>query len=321
MAGTVMSPYKKTGEARTQRVPYPTTWNASIRDSLRGKFKLKRVLALVGFEMAMPEGAGMDTFQVRFDIWDPANPATVARRTSVLKHLKNDTTYLDSVDITNIVNLFPDSLTIQAYSTVPAGTRILIVNDLQQFGQNTGGMGMNGYVNFRLKPYLDWEVESLATMDLGSGRVEIGSGMRYFGKMSERAASFNIGVENHTNVNIRLTALMAPNMGRKKLDSISTNQISNLLAVEGRAEAAGYVNLLGPDGVVIPPRGQFEDNAVQLSEQQIGMILDADTAAWRWILQFMEKPREALLDTDYIFIKSWIHFEGVNNMDSVFIWH
>jgi hypothetical protein len=104
------------------------------------------------------------------------------------------------------------------------------------------------------------------------------------------------------------------------VDSLTTRQFIDLLKTPGAADAAGYVNLLGNQGIVVPPRNTSAHSAILLTNNELDRILAADTARIRWGLEFLPQSSDALADNDTVTINSWLTIEGVNNLDSLLIW-
>ena len=58
-------------------------------------------------------------------------------------------------------------------------------------------------------------------------------------------------------------------------------------------------------------------NNIALDDQSLDSILYSDSCKIRWMARFLPMTRDAMADTDWIKVNSWLHFEGVNNMDSL----
>jgi hypothetical protein len=129
---------------------------------------------------------------------------------------------------------------------------------------------------------------------------------------------------------VRLFALLTPGIDADSLNYLdtmgllTTNDVANIIATPGMAASLGFVSLLGDTGILIPPRGDTVFNSVVLDDAQLTTLLSEDTCGMRWqyaLLPFEPVPfADALIDTDFIEIKSWLHIEGTQNMDSLIIW-
>jgi hypothetical protein len=126
---------------------------------------------------------------------------------------------------------------------------------------------------------------------------------------------------NKSNVYLNLYALMASHAHMNALDSLPLDSVWAYIGDSGKAHQAGYIDLLGSNGVQIPARNGTAVDTVVLSEWQIDSILESDSAGWRWEARFQTMGSDALSDTDFIRINSWMHLVGNNNMDSLLIWH
>jgi hypothetical protein len=214
-------------------------------------------------------------------------------------------------------------------STMPKGAEIVLVNDGEQYLNTVGGMRVHITSLSRMVAYMDLAVSSTAAspalLDLGAGVFKTDM-LGIVSKMEKRSMNFNIEVVNHANLPMQLFALVAPDSLVKTLtDTSDTNKsyltpgkVADYLSVAGRAEKFGYVNLLGPNGITIPPRNSTAVNTVALSDTQINTIVMSDSCAWRWQVRFTTTPRDAMADTDYINVNSWLHLEGTNRADSLF---
>lgn len=315
MLGTVMAAYQKDSDPSTKEIPFP--WKQSSKLSLRGHFFLNRVLTRVTVNTGLPDDAMISKFVIDFKVIDPAFPAKPATKTIVLDSLIKGKIFHDSVDITDIVNQFPDSVTITMHGTVPVGTRMVIVNNMQKVGDTTeqGGMILHGDVKYDLVAPLGWQITGPVTMDLATDTVPL-KDIKQVTKLMDKIVQVQMKFNNYTNVNGTLFCLIAPKNKIAGFDNLSTTRVFDL--INGNAEVNGYVNLLGKYGVTLPPRNRDTSENVTLNEQQINMLVNSDTSAWRWELNFYPTPKDSLWDTDSIKIRSRLYIEGTNSMDSLF---
>jgi len=319
MSGVLVKPFDKNSDTQTVEIPFPFPKND--KDSLRGNFVLERVMANMKFKMELPDSAFISALQVNFKVLSQAFPGALTDTNLTFGTIKRDTAYNRMINITNVVDSFPDSVKILTHVTVPAGTRIRAINDMNVNDKSVGTMTVKTYVDYKLNAYFDWNIAKMTTMDLGADTFTIEEkGVRAFRRMSDKSFSFGLRVLDSSNVNIRLLALFAPDSLQTRLyvDSLSTNEVNDLVSDNtGKAEAAGYVNLLGSQGVYIPQRGSVVNDSIALNDKQIARILGTHHGSMRWLLRFMPSGRDSLTNADFIKINSWIHLEGVNNMDSV----
>jgi hypothetical protein len=326
--GTVMEPYKRPGDTQTVAVPFP--WNKSSKDSLRGNFILKNVFGDIFFKPMLPV-ATADTFQpfidslkVNYTLYNPLDTSVNSSTAAMFTHLINDSLFRQRTSLTDIVNDWPDSMRMKVDIEVPAGTRLRAVTDLKMtdtdYSKYIGRMMITAVTTVRMNAVLHWEVLDTANLDMGSGKFPVPEALRYFNKMENRIFSYNMSALNNTNVFMNVYALVAPYNLIRALDTMSVYETWQLIADTALAKQRGFVSFLGTEGVKIPPRGGTRANDIVLHEDQITTILGSDTCGWRWQARFLPKPADALHDTDYIDIRSWMRLEGDNNMDSLLIW-
>jgi hypothetical protein len=325
-----MEPYKREGDSQTISVPFP--WNESSKASLKNHFILKNVFTDIFMSPRLPEPLDtfkpfIDTLVVNYTLYSPADTGIKSRTTTKFVHVINDSLFRKQSDITAIVNTWPDSLRVKVDIEVPVGTRLRAVNDLQpgdaDYAKYIGRMNIKAVNTVRMNAVLHWQVDDTTSIDLGSGRFEVPQALRYFNKMDRKLASFNMDAYNNTNVYMDIYALVAPKNSSRiidSLDSLPTNRVWAMISDTALARQKGFVSFLGTRGVRIPPRNSTIGSKVELNDWQLRAILGADSCAWRWIAHFLPKGADALHDSDYIKIDSWLRFEGDNNMDSLLIW-
>jgi hypothetical protein len=221
--------------------------------------------------------------------------------------------------------------------TIPVNTYIKAVNDLTDprdpvYTKYIGRMVIHGLVKYEMTAPLCWAVLDTTIMDLGGSRVDISGAsgaMDPFAKMTDKHASLNMQVTNFTNVYLRLYALAAtdsakvdPLVDTANAGYIKTNQFTQLL----NHPTSGYVKLLG-NGILIPPRDSNTTirNEIAVSDQDLSQLLNAKAIGWRWQVRFVPRSTngvivttpDALYNTDWIKLNSWIHIDGVNSIDSL----
>jgi hypothetical protein len=169
-------------------------------------------------------------------------------------------------------------------------------------------------------------------MDLGGTKVDLSDGsgiLNPLGKMDDKHASLNLQVTNSTNLYMRLYALIAtdsanvgPLVDTLNAGYIKTNQFNQL--INAAVTPAGYVNLLG-NGVLIPPRDSTKTvpETIPLTDQELSQLLKAKTIGMRWEVRFIpQNPGgtvpDALYNTDWLKLNSWIHIDGINGVDALF---
>jgi hypothetical protein len=323
--GTVMEPYVRNGDTQKVAINLPEPWNQSMKDSLRGNFFFTNVDVYVHSTAKMSDRSFIDTMNVSFTAL-PLNVNNVRDSTETkFLHVVNDTTYHRNFDITNVTNQFPDTVIINTTVRIPKGTRMRVCNDLstddyEMYNKYIGQMTTQILTNYELSPTLDWTVTDTTNLDLGSNTFPIDEMFRFVKKLEKRRAVMNFKIFNSSNLNMYLFALISPESRIHTLDSMSTNDFFKLLSNKDAAEAQGYVNFLGTNGVYIPKRNLLDTSGVELNDAQIDTILSSDTCSWRWATKFVPQGQDAMSDTDFVEIHSKLIFEGVNSTDSLTIW-
>jgi hypothetical protein len=324
MVGSVMSPYAHKGDTQTVAIPFP--WNKDSKDSLRDNFTLEKVFGDIFMTPHLPTGAYIDTFNVSYKLWPAVNtPQAICTSSTSFIHIEDKKVFRTLTDITKIVNLWPDSVRLTADLRIPRGTKIKAVNDLvlttdPDYLKYMGRMNIKANTDVRMNAVLHWECADTANLDIGTGKFGVPKALRYFNKMDRKQFSYNLKTYNNTNVYMDIFALLAPHNLIDTLDSMSVNETWRLIQDTALARSKGFVSFFGTRGIKIPPRDSTLASNIVLNDWQIDQICGSDTCGWRWQTRFLPKSADALHDTDYLKINSWMHLEGDNNMDSLLIW-
>ncbi|KMQ52600.1 hypothetical protein CHISP_0369 [Chitinispirillum alkaliphilum] len=328
--GEVMLDYEREGDTVYVEIPFP--WHEGNKERLRGNFEFADdVSANIFVHTEMTQGSEMEHMEVEFRMVDILSQVSSDTNT-VLNHVKNDTTFMRGIDITDVVNQFPDSIMAIVRVRVPAGTTIRAINDLidpldPDYVSYVGRLTVNANVTYQMNASLDWRVTNTFVMDLGIDTFSVPGELDIFRKMDDRYLKFNMWIRNNSNLNSRLYALIAPNRDNKmqELEAMTIDDVHNLIT-SGEAENHGFINLMSENGVFIPQRSTATVapdsvfSSVELTHEQTELMFDSDTLSWRWLKTWYENPRDRASDTCNIKINSWLFLRGINNTDSLFIW-
>jgi len=343
MFGISRIAYRRTADAKN--IPVNLPWSKSVTDSLRNNFVLQKVFANMAMNVNIPAGAFIDTMRVLYTISSVTDTTVNVPDSEVFTHVSKDSVYRRSIDITKVVNNYPDSVRIKASTVVPTNTTLLAVNDLTNpldtdYIRYVGRMIVQALANYSLVAPLCWKVVDTTVMDLGGIKVALGDSnnalLVMLRRLRDRHDAFNVKVTNFTNLDLKLYSLVATDPVNvhglvdtaDKANYISTNTLSNYI----NSPPSGFFNLLGNTGLLIPQRDSNTtvNNSVVVNDADLDKLLRADTIGLRWEVRFLPKKNangvidtsatafDALLNTDWIKLNSWFHIDGINSLDSLF---
>ncbi len=319
--GTVMVPYTREADTQKVAINLPNPMNETMKDSLRNHVLLALVNGDIACTTKTNDRAFIDTMIVKFKASALGFPAARDSSTVRFNNVRNDSIFKRTVNITNVANQFPDTVIITSNVTVPKGTRMRACNSHED--DNSSGIGkmtITMGTRYDFLSSIDWGVLLPTYLDLGGSRFSVMEPLRFIKKLESRLVTMNLKIRNSSNMHMRLYSLIAPRKLIDTLDSMSTNDFVKLARSKGNSEALGYVNFFGSDGVFVPPRDSTFENNVVLNHNQLETILNSDTCSWRWLARLEPQPRDSLMDTDYLDIRSKLRIEGINSIDSLVQW-
>ena len=334
MLATVRQRYERSGDMVNVEMPFP--FNRESKQELQTKFRFTQVLTDLYFTPKLPDStlgqpvrAFLDTLGISFTLFNPDQPLITAGATTAFVNVVNNKRFRVETNFTDIMNQWPDSITVTENIYVPVGTRVMAVNDLQNpldtpaYKQYMGRMRISAITNMRTNMLFSWKVLDTTKLDLGYGTFPVPGAMESFNRLENPVASVNMNIFNHTNLYMYLYGLVAPQPLMDSLRNMPSDTVRKLIGDTMQAHQRGYISLLGSRGVRIPARGRRDSSNIELRKWQIDTMTRYDTCSWRWEASFIPilsggiPVADTLRDTDYVFIQSWLHMEGINNMDSL----
>jgi hypothetical protein len=333
MAAIVTQEYVRGGETAKLEVSFP--FNNESKQSLRDNFKLSQVLANIYLIPRLPDislpdqirPAYLGQMQVQYVMYNPDFPGITVSDNAVFTNIINDRLLGQETNITSIMNTWPDSLYITSTIRVPVGTRVLAVNEQQStdadYFQFMGRMTIGALTLVRANLLFGWAVgPNPAELDLGYGTFQTPDALKEFNRLENPLASVDLRVYNNSNLYMYLHGLVATAPHMNTLRNMPTDTVRKLIGDTAQAHQRGYISLLGPRGIRIPKRGfnNLDSSRVELRKWHLDTMAKYDSCGWRWEASFQTMTADTLNDTDFVFIQSWMHVEGVNNMDSLLTW-
>jgi hypothetical protein len=330
MSGVVTQEYVRGGETAVLDVSFP--FNKESIQSLRDNFKLSQVLAdiyliprLPDSEALLPRRAFLGNMRVEYVMYNPAVPSVTVSDTADFTNIINNRLLRQETDITPIMNTWPESLYITSTIRVPVGTWVRALNEQKDVDADytlyMGRMNIGALTLVRANLMFGWRVwPDTAKLDLGYGTFPVPGDLKSFNRLENPLVSINMNVFNNTNLYMYLHGLVAPQPRMQALRSMPRDTVRKLISDTASAHQRGYISLLGPRGVRIPARGTKDSSNIILQKWEIDTMAKYDTCGWRWEASFIPMAADTLRDTDYVFVQSWLHLEGINDMDSLLLW-
>jgi hypothetical protein len=295
-------------------------WKQSIVDSLRGKLQFKSATAPLSLHMIMADSSRIDSVLIAVVINDPQAASTPPCTSLIgIRNMTNNTAKTAVIDLTELINGFPDSLVFSLSSSFPAGSRLFLTNERDPISgeyPNSLLLGVNSVVAARIP--LDWKFSSTAVVILEDSRVEMNSSLKDFTFMRDREIGLILRVKNESPLAGVLYGIAAADADGKALLSLPDDQVDPAIcATEGGKR---FVNLLGNSGVCIPKRDPTDSAATIISisaksmitfdDQAIDKLFGANVLHVRWKLVLPMKDGEALRNGDKISISSSFNIKG-----------
>ena len=320
LAGTVMRQLEH--RIDTLKIALDLPWAGTAPDSMKNRFLLSEVSTDFLLAAALTGESHIDTLGLDFSIFALEPGGATSELNTVLVNVADDSQFVRSIDIADIVNSFPDTIGIVAEIRIPVYSRVKFENVVDDDNTTIGKTAIDIYNDVTLKVRMDWEVADTFNMVLGSDRMKFPDGFDYFRKMNDKAGRLTVSVLNNTNLNMSLFALAASGGMMDSLDSLTMNEMCELIKDDAVTREAGYINLLGSSGISIHERDSvnYHSSGIELDNSFIHDLLDSDSLNFRWWIRFNKQDRDALRKSDFVGIMAGLEIKATNNTDSLLIW-
>jgi hypothetical protein len=302
------------------RVQTSLGWGKSIVDSLRGKLQFKSATAPLSVKMIMANSSLIDSVLIAVVINNPQTGSTPPCTSLIgIGNMTNNTAKTAIIDLTELINGFPDSLVFSLSSTFPARSRLFLTNERDPItGEYPNSLLLGANTSVAARIPLDWKFSSTAVVILEDSRVAMNSSLKDFTFMRDREVSLVLRIKNESPLAGVLYGIAAADADGKALLSLPDDQVDPAIC----ATQAGkrFINLLGNSGVGIPKRDPTDTAATLISidskstlsfdEQAIARLFGATTLHIRWKLVLPAKEGEAMRNGDKISISSSFNIKG-----------
>lgn len=316
--GTFQYAVVKTGEPFAVETALP--FKSSITDSLRGNFQFISATAPLSITMNMADSSHIDSVEVSVTVTDPrANTASPCSSFIGIRKLTNNTRETATIDLTDLINGFPDSLIFSLRSAFPAGSRLFLTNAPDPVtGEYPNNLLLGAHTVAAARIPLDWKLANTAVVILEDSKVVLDSALKDVKILRDRELSLILRIENRSNLSGVLYAIAAADNFGKELLALPDSEVDPSIC--STEDGQDFVNLLGNDGIGIP----FSDTTdtigslitisdksmISFDEPAIDKIFRATELHIRWKLVLPKKNAQVMRNSDKISISSSLHIQG-----------
>ena len=319
LKGTFQYSLCETGDPASFKTSLP--WKRSICDSLRHKLEFISVKAPVRICLNISDSTRIDSALLRLSIVDPSSPdASPIASTIAMQNLSNQNIQTGNIDLTKLLNGFPDSLVISCGASIPAGTKLFLSNERDlQTGAYRNNLKLGAKVNVSMRLPLDWKLTDTAKVVLEDSKFSIDSTLKNFDIMRDMEIGLLLRIGNQTNFAGTLYAIAATDADGSALLALPEDQVGPEICASDAGR--NFINLLGNSGLIIPEHrtittasgcdsASYAENTIIVGPASADRIITAKEMFIRWKLVLPQKESDALKNGDKITIASSLHIKG-----------
>ncbi len=314
LRGTLRQPLSDTidGKSITLNLPIDA---GTLLEKVRGKLLFSNFTASVALKIMLPGNSWVDSARMKIAVGIPDAPSNRTVGEALFRGRSDTLSDSLILNLTSILNQFPDSLRVEGNFGIPAGTQLLIHNKRDASGNYSNLLSLHAAVVLKADLPLVWSVSDSIAALLDNSTFEVPEDLSFLGKTGDACVKVNVDVLNQTNLQAVLYAIGAPKEYKNELFSLSEDDIGP--SVLRTASGKHFFQLFGDRGIVLPGRGQKFQDQIGMEAEDTKKFFSSDTCYIRWRLTLHKKSADALHDTDYVSIRSSIHVSGTVNADSL----
>jgi hypothetical protein len=319
LKGTFQYAMSEMGDPAPFKTSFP--WKKSICDSLRRKLEFVSAKAPLQISLNVSDSTKIDSALLHISIVDPSSPnAPAVTSTITLQDVSNQNIQTANIDLTNLLNGFPDSLIVSCDATIPAGANLFLSNERDlQTGAYRNNLKLGAKVNVSIRLPLDWKLKDTAKIVLEDSKFSIDSSLKDFDVMRDMEISLLLRIGNRTNFAGVLYAIAATDGSGAALLALREDQVGPEICNSNAGR--DFINLLGNSGLTIPEHrtittaagsdsASYAENTIIMGPAMADRIIRAREMFIRWKLVLPQKENDALKNGDKVTIASSLLVKG-----------
>jgi hypothetical protein len=221
-----------------------------------------------------------------------------------------------TIDITNLINTWPDSITFDTRLRLPSGTGVSMYNSKDLNGNYTSLLTIDLAVNWTITIPISWEITDTIRTELEISKQSLKTEeLEWVKKLHNPRLQIALDAFNQTNLNFALHALGAAGAYEKELMSFP----ESCIGTDDFEDRKGnhLFTLFDDEGLHLARRGEQTTTMIHLDERGINALLSEDDCLIRWFLIIPPGKADALLAADYLELKATGVIDGIADTDSL----
>jgi len=290
-------------------------WDSTILNSLRKSFRFESVQMNLSFVPVLVKGSYLDSMKMHLKLAEKNNAGSTVVLDKKFIRIAPDSQHTAVMQISPLINTWPDTLAFSTQITLPEGTGVELYNSKDPSGQYSTNFSIGINVEWNIKIALAWKVLDTIRTELDLSSFSLDEDLEWIGKIKSPEITLDVKALNNTNLHFVLFAL--GDTDKQKLLEVPD---SLLYSYSPTVDTGSFFRLFGLQGLNVPPRGNVDSIKVKLDHRAIDALISKNKCHIRWFLIIPSADPDVLLDTDFIDVKAKAVIEGIGNSDSLLYW-
>ncbi|NLE02023.1 MAG: hypothetical protein GX640_19340 [Fibrobacter sp.] len=268
---------------------------------------------------SLPPKSVIDSLNMIIAITDSQSNVS-ATYNNTLKSIKPGKTFKSQLDLTDLLNAWPQSIILNSQIDLPSGSGVDIYNYKDPFGNYSPTLSMGVSVKWSLTIPFSWKILDTIKTELEKSEFFLEDlDLSWVNKFDNLDVKMKINFFNNTSLHFILHGIAATENHLSELDDFSFHEI--LSGNDTTTINNNFLSrLFGSQGLIIPPRGDSSEVSFQLNEQVLKALFAGEKCFIRWFLIIPYSNSDALQNNDFLKLTATALIRGTGNSDSLLYW-
>ncbi|MBN1980288.1 MAG: hypothetical protein JW795_02070 [Chitinivibrionales bacterium] len=317
-SGTTRFPLSHNKSNQSIAVTYP--WRQSVIDSIKGKLRFSRCSTRLAMAMIMPDSSRIDSLRLRTKIFTVFSSGDTARKDTAFISVMPRSIYRFALDVSSLINAFPQTVSFTIETTIPARSRIRMVNRFSgsiPVPSRPDTFPLTFKTRYTMSvPFItavtDSIVTTLESLEFAVPHKEYA----FLQKIINPRYTFESNLSHSLNGGYAtLYGLAASKRFKRELMALAENEIDS--SVVHTQKGRHFFHFLGGRGLTVGPATESVSQTSLYDSASLAKLLSDDTVSVRLRLLLPTASSIILTKKDYIALWSCLHIEGIGSMDSL----
>lgn len=291
-------------------------WKPSITDSLKKALRFESARIHLDFVPGLSPDSYIDSLLVQLTIRNADILEDPVVFEECLSGIEPGSHHGTTLDVTALLNAFPDSINFDTRLFIPPGSMVTLYNLRDEAGGLASTLSIDLALHWSVEMPFSWEIADTVRTELEPTNFSFNTDeLEWVKGLEEPRVRMVINADNRTNLHFILHGIGAGPAHRDELMELPESLIGTGKLEKRMGEH--LFSLFDVDGLCLLPRGERTEEELLLDRKGVDALLAEDKCCIRWFLIIPEGKGDALMASDYLDLTITGVIEGTGNSEEL----